>query len=75
MIVISKDERNYLESKGLRMGKDMFRSHSKHPKYYLVEAPKAVRILYGYRKDSVVESVEQTRSGKILRKNHQNKQS
>lgn len=67
MIVISRDERSYLESKGLRMSKDMFKTHSKHPKYYLVEAPKAMRLLDKYRKESVVYTVRQTKSGNIVR--------
>lgn len=56
MIQISKNERMYLESKGFRFGSYLFRSHSKHPKYYAVESPKLLRELKKYKDGLLINS-------------------
>lgn len=67
MVTITREERNYLMSQGFKVKEDLFKSHSRHPKYYLVETPKAVRVLEDYRKSKIVVAVTQTRSGKVVR--------
>lgn len=59
MTQISKNERDYLESKGLKMGKDMFRTYSKHRKYYAVESPRVLRALKQYEQEHVIKTVTQ----------------
>lgn len=54
MIEISKSERNYLEKNGCKFNVDIHKSHSKHPKMYLVESEKNLRAIEEYRKNTVV---------------------
>lgn len=61
MTQISKNERDYLESKGLKMGKDMFRTYSKYKKYYAVESPRVLRALDQYAHDHIIKTVTQHR--------------
>ena len=67
MVTITREERNYLMSQGFKVKEDLFKSHSKHPKYYLVENPKAVQVLEEYRKSLIIATVAQTKSGKVIR--------
>ena len=67
MVTITREERNYLMSQGFKVKEDLFKSHSRHPKYYLVETPKAVRVLEVYRKSKVILTVAQTKSGEVVR--------
>ena len=67
MIIISKEERYYMESMGFKCGEDIFKTHTSHPKYYLVASPKAIRTLSKYRSDSIIATVEKPDYGKIVR--------
>lgn len=67
MTIISKEERSYLESKGFKMGQDIFKTYSKHPKYYLVTSPRAVKLLNKFRDNSTVLTVEKPNYCKVTR--------
>lgn len=67
MIIISKNERNYLESVGFKFGKDIFRTFSKNPKYYAVESPKLMKTLDRYYKESVSLTVEKPNFKDVIR--------
>ncbi len=49
MVQITKDERDYLEKNGARWQKDLHKTYSKHPKYYVTTSPKMEKLLMAYR--------------------------
>ena len=57
MIAITRNERNYLEKKGHRFGKEIFSTHNKHKKYYAVQTPRIMRELEAYNISSTVGTV------------------
>ena len=58
MIVITRNERDYLITQGFKLNADIFKSHSKHPKYYLVSSPRVLDVLNQYRKDVITKTVQ-----------------
>ena len=58
MTVITRNERDYLVKQGFKMSVDIFKSHSKHPKYYLVSSPRVLDVLNQYRKNVVTKTVQ-----------------
>ena len=58
MIEITKAERKALEEKGCVFHKDIFRSYSKHPKMYLVESQRNLKLLSKCRDEKLVKTVE-----------------
>lgn len=57
MIIISKNERNYLEKHGCKFGKDIHRTYSKHHKYYMVESARNLKLLKEYADKSIIKTV------------------
>lgn len=55
MIQINKHERDYLESKGFKMGKHIHRTYSHHKHYYAIEDKKLMKTLNKYRKRVTTE--------------------
>lgn len=53
MLLLNKDEAFKMREQGLQHY--VKKSHSKHPKYYLVEAKKALDALEKYRKSKIIE--------------------
>lgn len=58
MVEITKTERKALEARGCQFHKDIFRTYSKHPKLYLVESKRNLKLLSQCRNEKVVETVE-----------------
>lgn len=54
MIQITNNEREFLELKGHRFGKEIFSTHNKHKKYYAVETPRLMRDLKKYNETTTV---------------------
>lgn len=53
MILITKDEKNHLVENGARWEKDIHRTYSKHPKYYITESDKMIKALNKYRASKI----------------------
>lgn len=50
--LITRAERDYLVSQGCRPNIDLFKSHSKHPKYYAVERQRVLQKLLDFQKST-----------------------
>ena len=57
MIRISKTERDYLESKGFGFPYYLHRTFGKHKNYYATEDPRLMKVLYNFRKRSIIKTV------------------
>ena len=53
MTVITRNERDYLITQGFKLNVDIFKSHSRHPKYYMVCSSRALEALEKYRNPQV----------------------
>lgn len=54
MLKITRDERDYLEKEcGCIFGKDLHRTYSSHPTYYVTENRKILKKLFDYRKKKI----------------------
>lgn len=54
MLKITRDERDYLEKEcGCIFGKDLHRTYSSHPTYYVTENRKILKELFAYRKSRI----------------------
>lgn len=58
MIEISMTERKMLESKGCEFHKDIFKTYTRHPKFYLVESQRNLKLLNKCRNERVNKTVE-----------------
>lgn len=57
IVIITKKEMEYLQSKGLTFDRyegDLHTTHSKYHKYYMTETPRNMRLLQDYRESCVV---------------------
>ena len=57
MVKISKIERDYLESKGFGFPYYLHRTFGKHKNYYATEDRDLMKVLYNFRKKSIVKTV------------------
>ena len=57
MIKISKEERNYLESKGFGFPHYLHRTFGKHKNYYATEDRKLLKVLNDFRNKSIIKTV------------------
>ena len=58
MVLITKQEMEYLKEHGARWEKELHRTYSKHHKYYLTEVPRYLVMLDEYRKDHTLFTSE-----------------
>ena len=52
MVVITKKERDYLESQGRVFGKDIHKTRTRYKKYFLTESNKNMELLNRFREES-----------------------
>lgn len=55
MILITKAEAAYLNSKGFKYGSDLHHTYTKHKKYYATEGMELLAMLNKYRKARLVK--------------------
>ena len=56
MVKISKQERDYLESKGFSFGEFLHRTYGKNKTYYATESKNLMKVLNNFRKKSIIYS-------------------
>lgn len=56
MVVINKDEKNYLESQGCVFGRDIHKTRTRYKKYFMTESPKNKKLLSEFRESKYVSN-------------------